>query len=178
MFIGLDGSFAPWVGALIPDLMQPILIIATEGREKEVVMRLARVGYDNALGYLDGGMQAWKAAGKEIDQIETIDVEELTKQYQKHPEIQILDVRKPGEFEAEHIGSASNLPLDFLNDNMDKIDRETTYYMHCRSGYRSTIAASILKARGFERLINVQGAFDDISGSVIPTVESVCASTK
>ena len=177
IFIGLDGTFAPWVGALIPDLQQPILIVAPEGRAAEVVKRLARVGYDNALGYLEGGITAWQSAGKEIDKIETIDVATFEERFLDHPDMNIIDVRKPGEWQGEHIESAQHFALDYINDNMETINRDTTYYAHCRSGYRSTIAASILKARGFEQLINVQGSFDEIKESKIPITDFVCPTT-
>ena len=177
IFIGLDGSFAPWVGALIPDLMHPILFVAPKGREEETVKRLARVGFDNAIGYLEGGFESWKQAEKEIDQIETIDVAAFEKRYTRNSGIAILDVRKPGEWEAERIDSSSNFALDFINNNMSEVDREKEYYLHCRSGYRSTIAASILKSRGFGNLVNIHGTFDDISASAIPTSPFVCPST-
>lgn len=177
IFIGLDGSFAPWVGALIVDLKQPILIVAEQGREEETVKRLARVGYDHAIGYLDGGLEAWGAVGKEVDQIKTIDVQAFEQQLQQDASIDILDVRKPGEWESEHIDTAQHFPLDYINDNMGAIDSDQTYYLHCRSGYRSTVAASILKARGFENLINIHGAFDDIAASTIPTTGVACSST-
>ncbi len=177
IFIGLDGSFAPWVGALIPDLMQPILIVAPEGREEETVKRLARVGYDNAIGYLEGGFKAWKDAEMEVDEVETINTSQLSAAYRKDGKIHILDVRKPSEWEAEHIENGQNLPLDFINDNMSEINKDQQYYMHCRSGYRSTIAASILKARGYDKLINVHGSFDDIAASEMPTTAYVCPST-
>lgn len=176
IFIGLDGSFAPWVGALIPDLMQPILIVAPAGREEETVKRLARVGYDNAIGYLEGGFAAWKASGGEVDRIETIDSAAFAKAYQKGT-IKVLDVRKPAEWESEHVQNSQNFPLDFINKKMSEVDRNTTYYMHCRSGYRSTVAASILKARGFQQLINVQDKFDAFAEAGIPTSEYVCPST-
>ena len=175
IFIGLDGSFAPWVGALVPDIQQPILLVAPEGRAEEAVMRLARVGYDNAIGYLDGGMAAWKAAGMEIDTIKTIDVATLEQEIGADGH-QVLDVRKPSEWEAEHIENAVNFPLDFINKNMGQVDREQRYIVHCRSGYRSTVAASILKARGFEQLVNVHGMFDDIAASSISTTDYVCPS--
>ena len=175
IFIGLDGSFAPWVGALIPDLMQPILIVAEKGREEETVRRLARVGYDNAIGYLDGGFEAWEKSGKEVDSIETINVPTFAKAYNK--ETSVLDVRKPTEWRSEHIEMGANFPLDYINKHMSEVNRDKSYYMHCRSGYRSTVAASILKARGFEKLINVQGKFDDIAASSIPTTAYVCPST-
>ena len=177
IFIGLDGSFAPWVGALVPDLKQELLLVAPPGREKETVMRLARVGYDNCLGYLEGGFEAWKAAGMEVDTIDTIDVMELEECYIQNGDMHILDVRRPGEWSAEHIDRAQHFPLDFINHHMSDIDRNKTYYMHCRSGYRSTIAASILKARGFDKLVNVHGAFNQITKSRIPVTDFVCAST-
>jgi len=175
IFIGLDGSFAPWVGALIPDLMQPILVVAPKGRSEETVMRLARVGYDNAIGYLDGGFESWKQAGFDTNFIETIDVTTFSNQYQEN--LKVLDVRKPTEFNISHLKTADNFALDFINRNMSAISREQSYYLHCRSGYRSTVAASILKARGFANLINVQGKFDDIVASDMPTTEMACPTT-
>ncbi len=175
IFIGLDGSFAPWVGALVPDLMQPILIIAPRGRNKETVKRLARVGYDNAIGYLKGGFEAWKKEKREIDKIETIKANTFAKSYNKR--LNVLDVRKPGEFASAHVETAQNFPLDFINKNMSEISKKKKYYLHCRSGYRSTVAASILKARGYDKLINVQAKFDDIAASKIPTSDYVCPST-
>ena len=177
IFIGLDSSFAPWVGALIPDLMQPILIVAPEGRGEETVMRLARVGYDNAIGYLHGGFPAWQASGGEVDSIETIDVDTFAGIYQEQPDINILDVRKPGEWSGEHIETARHFALDYINDNMEMVNPGTNYYLHCRSGYRSTIAASILKSRGFENIVNVQGMYDDIAASGIPTTDFTCPTT-
>ena len=177
IFIGLDGSFAPWVGALVPDLMQPILIIADPGREQEVVKRLARVGYDNAIGYLEGGFDAWKGAGKEIDTIETIDWATFEKNYAETKESRkVLDVRKPGEFSGEHIEDAKSFPLDYINANMDKVEKDQPYFVHCRSGYRSTVAASILKARGYDKLINIHGLFDEVIASTVPTTDFVCPS--
>ena len=177
IFIGLDSSFAPWVGALVPDLQQEILIIAEEGREEETVMRLARVGYDSAVGYLKGGFNAWKNEGKEVETIETIDVSSFEEAYQKNKDIAILDVRKPGEWSSEHIQSAQHFALDFINNNMAEISKDKEYYMHCRSGYRSTVAASILKARGFEKLINVHGSFEEMAASDIPTSAATCPKT-
>ena len=177
IFIGLDGSFAPWVGALIADMQQPILIVAPARKNKETVKRLARVGYDNSIGYLKGGFDAWKQAGKEIDTIETIDVNTFEKVYTKDQNIAVLDVRKPSEWEGEHVETSQNFALDFINKHMSEINKETKYYMHCRSGYRSTVAASILKARGFENLINIQGKFDNISASTVPTTAFVCPTT-
>jgi len=177
IFIGLDGSFAPWVGALIPDLMQPILLVTPLGREEETVKRLARVGYDNCVGYLDGGFEKWKSTDAEIDTIDTIDAQDLAKAYEENKAIKILDVRKPSEWEGEHVETGKNFPLDFINSNMSEIKKEEKYYLHCRSGYRSTVTASILKARGFEHLINVQDMFDAIAASDIRVSDFVCPST-
>jgi len=175
IFIGLDGSFAPWVGALIPDLKQPILIVAPKGKNKEAVKRLARVGYDNVVGYLKGGFDEWKKEKREIDKIETINVKKFEKIFSK--KLNILDVRKPTEFIGEQIENAQNFALDTINQNMSEISKKKKYYLHCRSGYRSTIASSILKARGFEKFVNVQGKYDAISASSIPTSDFVCPST-
>jgi hydroxyacylglutathione hydrolase len=156
--IGINGNFAPWVGALIPDIKQPILIIAEEGREEEVIIRMARVGFDFTIGYLKGGIEAWKNAGKEIDQIPSVEVYELSKKMQKE-KIHILDVRKNSEYESEHVVDAQNAPLDYINQSMTMLDKHTKYYVQCAGGYRSVIFISILKARGFNNLINIQGGF-------------------
>ncbi|WP_439883512.1 MBL fold metallo-hydrolase [Pontibacter sp. MBLB2868] len=177
IFIGIDGGFAPWAGALIPDITQPILFIADEGREEEVVTRLARVGFDHTLGYLKGGLGAWKATGKEVDSIESIPAQELAARFEQDNSIQIIDVRKPGEFQAEHLESASNKPLDFLNQHLPELPKEETMYIHCAGGYRSMIAASILKARGFDKLVDVQGGYKAISETDLPRTSFVCPST-
>jgi hydroxyacylglutathione hydrolase len=156
--IGIDGSFAPWVGALIPGVAHPLLVIAEEGREHEVVTRLARVGYDNTLGYLKGGFKAWLQADKEVDSIESISAQELEDRL-KNQKIHIIDVRKRGEFESEYVIGATNTPLDFLNDHLASIPKEEDVYIHCAGGYRSMIAASILKARGWNHLIDIAGGF-------------------
>ena len=177
IFIGLDGSFAPWVGALIPDINQKLILITPEGREKEAVMRLARVGYDNALGYLQGGFEAWKKAGKPVQEIETINVDAFRKQLEQDPGINILDVRKPDEFEKSHITSATHFPLDFINQHMAEIMPSETYYIHCRTGYRSTITSSILKSRGYHHLVNVIGPFDEMKAQKMP-MEGSCATIR
>jgi glyoxylase-like metal-dependent hydrolase (beta-lactamase superfamily II)/rhodanese-related sulfurtransferase len=156
--IGIDGSFAPWVGAMIPDIRQELLIVADKGREEEVITRLARVGYDHTIGYLAGGFEAWAEAGKEVDQIESISAEELAKRMAKE-DVNILDVRKNSEYLSEHLVNAENTPLDFINDQMAKIDKDKTYYVHCAGGYRSMVFNSILRARGFDKLIDVKGGF-------------------
>ncbi|UZD22504.1 MBL fold metallo-hydrolase [Algoriphagus halophytocola] len=163
--IGIDGSFAVWVGAMIPDLKQEILVVAEEGREEEVITRLARVGYDFALGYLEGGVEAWEKAGFELDSIESITAEELADRKQENPELNILDVRKNSEFLSEHVLDAENAPLDYINDSMLKVDKAKTYYVHCAGGYRSMVFNSILRARGYDRLIDVDGGFKAIKES-------------
>ncbi len=168
IFIGLDGSFAPWVGALIPDLQQKIVIVTPSGREEETVKRLARVGFDQTLGYLKGGFKAWQSAGKDVDVIETISTDHFVKTYNEQEGRMILDVRKPGEYEATHLSGAQSFPLDFINNHMSEIRRDGSYYLHCRSGYRSTVAASIIKARGYDQLINIHGSFDDLKESGLP----------
>lgn len=177
IFIGIDGSFAPWVGALITDLKQAIVIVADKGREEEIVTRLARVGYDNTLGYLKGGIEAWKAAGKEIDTIESITPEELSKRMAAGTAGKIVDVRKPTEFLSQHMENTLNVPLDYINKNMNKLDRKQTYSLYCRSGFRSMIAASILKARGFENVIDIKGGWVEIEKSDLPKTDYTCPTT-
>ncbi len=163
--IGIDGSFAPWVGALIPDIKQEILIIAEEGREEEVVTRLARVGYDYTIGYLKGGISAWEAAGKEVDQITSITPEKLARKIADDRHISILDVRNNSEHYSEHILGAENAQLDDINAAMSKLDRNKTYYVHCAGGYRSMIFNSILRARGFDSLIDIKDGFKALKDS-------------
>ncbi|MCA0382760.1 MAG: MBL fold metallo-hydrolase [Bacteroidetes bacterium] len=162
--IGIDGNFAPWVGAMIPDIKQEILLITDKGREEEVITRLARVGYDFTIGYLEGGFEAWKAAGKECDQIKDITAEELAAIVAEGP-VNILDVRKASEYQSEHIIGAENAPLDYINDSMLMVDKNKTYYLHCAGGYRSMIFASILRARGYDNLINVESGLEAIKAT-------------
>ncbi len=159
--IGADGSFASWVGTLIPDLDQEILLITDEGKEEDVVMRLSRVGYDNAIGYLKGGIKAWQEAGYELDTIKSIGVDELKTIEAPN----ILDCRKESEYDSEHVIGAKNVPLDYINKRMSEVDKNTKYYVHCRSGYRSMIFVSMLKARGYQNLIDVAGGFKAIKES-------------
>ncbi|MFZ9504313.1 MAG: MBL fold metallo-hydrolase [Cyclobacteriaceae bacterium] len=175
--IGIDGSFAPWVGALIPGVDHPLLLITESGREEETVTRLARVGYSNVLGYLKGGFEAWKNSGKEIDQIVSISAEEFSKRFAAS-ELTVLDVRKPSEYEAEHAEQAINVPLDFLNDHLAEVPKEGEAYVYCAGGYRSMIALSILRARGWNNLIDVAGGFKAISATNIPRTTFVCQSKK
>ncbi len=163
--IGVDGNFAPWVGTLIPDVGHPILVIAEQGREEETVTRLARVGYDNTIGYLQGGFKAWEDAGKETDAIESITAEELTKRKTENPDLSILDVRRKNEYNSQHLAGAENIPLDYVNEHLDDVDKNKPYYVHCEGGYRSMIFASILRARGYDKLVNVEGGFKAIRES-------------
>jgi len=174
--IGLNGQFAPWVGALIPDLKQNILLVTDEGKAKETITRLARVGYDNTIGYLEGGIEAWQNAGKETDQISSISAEEFEKVYQENPEVLALDVRKPGEYEAEHLEFTHPRPLDYINDWTHEVDSNKTYYVHCAGGYRSMIAASILKARGIDNVIDVAGGYGAIKNTNLKRTDFVCPS--
>lgn len=176
--IGIDGSFAVWVGAMIPDLKQEILVIADEGREEEVITRLARVGYDYAIGYLAGGFKAWKESGHEVDSITSITVDELAKIKEGDPQIHILDVRKNSEYLSEHVVDAENAPLDYINDSMLKVDKNKTYYVHCAGGYRSMVFNSILRARGYDNLIDVAGGFKAIKESEkFKVTDYVCPTT-
>ena len=175
--IGIDGSFAPWVGTLIPDIKQNLLIIADEGREEEVITRLARVGYDYTIGYLKGGIEEWKKRGKEIDSIKSVNANELAGALSKG-DANIIDVRKEGEYISEHVDGAVNLPLDNINDSMAALDKNKTYYVHCAGGYRSMIFNSVLKARGFDKLIDISGGFKAIQeNKQIKTTDFVCPTT-
>jgi hydroxyacylglutathione hydrolase len=175
--IGIDGNFAPWVGALITDIRQQILLITDPGREVEVVTRMARVGYDNCIGFLEGGFDAWKQSGKETDHINTISAEEFAKRFNAG-KIEVADVRKPGEWEAEHVEGVTNIPLDFISEHMSEFSREKPTYIHCAGGYRSMIAASILKSRGFDNIIEVAGGYTAIAKTDVPRTNFTCASTK
>ena len=177
IFIGLNGTFASWVGTLITDINQPLVLVTDEGMEEEAVVRLARVGYDNVLGYLSGGFAAWKAAGKEVDSLEQVTAEQVADMVRGGESLNILDVRKPNEYQSEHLEGVQNLPLDYINDHMKEIDEHNKYYMHCAGGYRSVIAASILKARGFENLVDIAGGFDALAKTDIKKSEFVCPST-
>jgi glyoxylase-like metal-dependent hydrolase (beta-lactamase superfamily II)/rhodanese-related sulfurtransferase len=175
--IGIDGSFAPWIGALIPDIKQPVLIVADQGREEEVITRMARVGYDGTLGYLKGGFAAWKNDGREIDHVPEISVEELAALKNKQP-VNILDVRRQSEFDSEHVIDAENVPLDYINDNMAEVDKEKTYYVHCAGGYRSMIFNSILRARGYEHLVDIKGGFKAMKESGLFNISDyICPTT-
>jgi hydroxyacylglutathione hydrolase len=175
--IGIDGSFAPWVGALIPDIKQQILLVTDEGRQEEVITRLARVGYDYTIGYLEGGFESWKSAGKDVDHITSITAEQLSG-ILNSKKVNVLDVRKPGEYVSEHVENAISAPLDNINDHLASLDKNQTYYVHCAGGYRSMIFNSILKSRGFDHLVDIKGGFKDIKEvGTIPVTNYVCPST-
>ncbi|WP_295831890.1 MBL fold metallo-hydrolase [uncultured Winogradskyella sp.] len=176
IFIGLNGGFAPWVGALITDIKQPIILVAPEGKEVEAVTRLSRVGYDNTLGYLQGGIEAWVSSGRDIETLESISAETFANRV-KSGGINILDVRKDGEYTASHLEDAQHFALDFINNNMNQVHKNKTYHIHCAGGYRSVIAASILKARGYNNLVDVAGGFGAIKKTDLPTTDFVCPST-
>ena len=163
--IGIDGNFAPWVGALIPDIKQPILVVADKGREEEVVIRLARVGFDYTLGYLKGGMNAWIASGKETDHIESVTPDEVADIIASGKKATMLDVRKYSEFLSERVIGVQILPLDDINEKIAEIDKDEKYYVHCAGGYRSMIFNSMLRARGYHNLIDIKGGFKAIKES-------------
>ncbi|MEX2380339.1 MAG: rhodanese-like domain-containing protein, partial [Vicingaceae bacterium] len=176
IFIGLDGDFAPWVGALIADVEQPILLVTPKGREEEAVTRLSRVGFDNTLGYLKGSFEAWKEAQKEYDDLSTVSPQQFAEKMKAN--IKIIDVRKPSEYQAERIENAENIPLDFLNERLAELPKDDTFYVHCAGGYRSVIASSILKARGMHNMINVEEGFDVLKTiDKIPKTSYVCPTT-
>ena len=176
--IGIDGNFATWVGTLVPDVKQAILIITEPGREEEVITRLARVGYDNCIGYLKGGFEAWKKAGNETDSVPSISAAEFARRYEEDNTIAILDVRKKSEYDSEHVLSAVNAPLDCINESMAMVSGDKTWYVHCAGGYRSMVFASILRARGFNNLVNVEGGFKAIKESGrFALTEYVCPTT-
>ena len=177
IFIGLGGTFAPWVGALIKDIHQPILLVVPDNMEKETITRLSRVGFDNVLGYLSGGFEAWKTSGKEIDTLPSVPANVLEQQIDK--DAFVFDVRRPGEYEAEHIENVPSTPLDFLNDHISEFPTNKDFYVHCAGGYRSVIAASILKARGYSRVIDVAGGYGVIKKTNIKrTQATACSNSK
>lgn len=173
--IGIRGDFAPWVGALIGDVKQEIVLITEPGMEEEVVTRLSRVGFDKVLGYLEGGFAAWVSAGKEVDQVHRISAEQFASEF-KAGESMVVDVRKESEYEAEHVEDAYSKPLAYINDWTKDIDPQQHFFMHCAGGYRSMIAASILQARGYRNFTEVDGGFGAISKTEVPRTDFVCQS--
>ncbi len=178
IFIGLDGGFAPWVGALIGDVKQNILLVAPEGREEEAITRLSRVGFDQTLGYLNGGFEAWKKDAKEFDTMRSIPAREFKDELSEAPSKIVFDVRKPGEYNSEHMENALSTPLDFLNDHLSQFPEGDPFYIHCAGGYRSVIAASILKSRGIHNLVDIQGGFVAMKELGIKTTDNVCPTTR
>lgn len=175
IFIGLKGSFAPWVGALIKDINQSILLVVDEGMEEQAITRLSRVGFDNVHGYLKGGFAAWKASGKETDDLLSVSAEVLEQKINEGAKV--FDVRKPGEYTAEHIENVPSTPLDFLNDHISEFPSDEDFYLHCAGGYRSVIAASILKARGFHKVIDVAGGYGAIKQTGIKRTDTISCSS-
>ncbi len=176
IFIGIDGGFAPWVGAMIKDVEQPILLITPEGRLEETITRLSRVGFDNVIGYLEGGFDAWKNAGMEVDTIASITAEEFA-EIRKNEAVKVMDVRKESEYLSEHVIDAENAPLDEINKHLAEFSGDDTSYVHCAGGYRSVIAASILKSRGIHNIVDVKGGFGAIKNTDVPRSAYVCPST-
>ncbi|KUY15897.1 MBL fold metallo-hydrolase [Elizabethkingia miricola] len=172
--IGVKGDFAPWVGAMIVDVKQPLLLVTDEGSEEEVITRLSRVGFDNVLGYLKGGVSAWQSAGKETDSVDRITPEEFAQRYTE--DAKIIDVRKEGEYAAEHIADAYSRPLAYINTWIKDVDPKEHFFLHCAGGYRSMIAASILQARGYRNFTEVEGGFGKIKLTEVPTTDFVCQS--
>ncbi|MDH5599015.1 MAG: rhodanese-like domain-containing protein, partial [Cyclobacteriaceae bacterium] len=176
LFIGIDGQFAPWVGALITDIEQDILLVTPNGREEEVVTRLARVGYDNVVGYLEGGFEAWKNSNNEVSTITSISATDLEKKISEEA-LNIIDVRKPTEYISEHVVVASNFPLDYIHNNLKDLDKNKTYHVHCLGGYRSMIANSILLANGVKNIVDITGGWNAIKETGIEVTDYVCPST-
>ena len=176
--IGVEGSFAVWVGTLVPDLHQRILLVADEGKEQEVITRLARVGYDNPIGFLEGGMKAWEKAGKPTETISSITADEFAGLLQSNPDLDVLDVRKKSEYDSEHILQAINAPLDYFEKQLEKIEQNKTYFVHCAGGYRSMVFISLLRKRGYDQFVDVQGGITAIkkTGRVSLT-DYVCPTT-
>jgi rhodanese-related sulfurtransferase len=165
IFIGIQGNFAPWVGALLMDVRRPLLLVADNGKEEEAITRLSRVGFDNVIGFLEGGIASWQSAGLETDRIASITPEAFADEYSN--DSTVVDSRKPGEFAADHVSNAINLPLDFVNSQFDMIPK-SHFYIHCAGGYRSVIMASILKARGIHHMTNVEKGMSGIRNTTIP----------
>lgn len=174
LFIGLNGTFAMWVGALIEDINQKIALIVPEGKEEEAVTRLSRVGYDNTVGYLKGGVMAYVNAGNDLQTIQQESASELADEY---GDVNIVDVRKPGEYDSEHVVDAIHYPLDYMNDELNKLDKDKTYHVHCAGGYRSVIAISLLMKNGYHHLVDVAGGYGALKDTSIPKTEYVCPTT-
>lgn len=173
--IGLKGDFAPWVGAMIVDVQQPILLVTEPGMEEEAVIRLSRVGFDNVLGYLKGGFEAWNQEGREIDTVNRIPAAKFAEEV-KIGESMVVDIRKESEYQAEHVEEAYNKPLAYINEWIKDIHPNEHFFLHCAGGYRSMIAASILQSRGYRNFTEVEGGFKAIAETGLPRTDYVCQS--
>jgi len=173
--IGLEGNFAMWVGEMIKDIKQEILLITDEGKEEEAMIRLSRVGYDNTIGYLEGGFEAWKKAGKEVDRVKRLSPEEFAQKFNEKPIV--IDVRKKSEYDSEHVVDALNIPLNQINEHLSQFPKDKPFMVHCAGGYRSMIAASILKQRGWDNFVDIRGGFKEIAETDVPKTDYVCPST-
>ncbi|GAA4764394.1 MULTISPECIES: MBL fold metallo-hydrolase [Flavobacterium] len=173
--IGIGGDFAPWVGTLIADVNQPILIVTDLGKEEETITRLSRVGFDNVLGHLQGGFEAWEKASKEIDSVKRISAEQFAQEVKIGTD-KVIDIRKEGEYSAEHLDEAYSKPLAYINNWINEIDPKEHFYIHCAGGYRSMIAASILQARGYRNFTEIEGGFSAIAKTELPRTDFVCQS--
>lgn len=173
--IGLDSNFAMWVGEMIPDIKQPILLVTAPGKEEESIIRLSRVGYDNSIGYLKGGFEAWKADGREVDTVQRINASEFEKKISEKP--LVFDVRKKSEYDSEHVEGAINVPLNKINEHLAEFPKDKPFIVHCAGGYRSMIASSILKQRGWDNFVDVEGGFDAIKKTNVKRTDYVCPTT-
>ncbi|HAY89850.1 MAG TPA: MBL fold metallo-hydrolase [Bacteroidetes bacterium] len=176
IFIGIDGGFAPWVGALIKDVKQPILLVGDDGRIEEVITRLSRVGFDNTIGYLKGGFAAWTADHREVDSIRSIPASSFEQEVTEN-KLPVFDMRKQGEWDSSHLEGAHHVCLSGLNEHLAEFPKDKNFYVHCAGGYRSVIASSILKMRGYHNFTDVAGGFDAIQATHLPVTEEVCPST-
>ncbi|HAV25618.1 MAG TPA: MBL fold metallo-hydrolase, partial [Bacteroidetes bacterium] len=176
IFIGIDDAFAPWVGALIKDVKQPILLVAEAGRVEEVITRMSRVGFDNTIGYLEGGFEAWKADNREVDSLRSIPANEFEQEVTEN-KLPVFDMRKKGEWDSSHLTDATHVCLSGINEHLAEFPKDKNFYVHCAGGYRSVIAASILKMRGYHNLTDVAGGYDAIQTTHLPKTEEVCPST-
>jgi rhodanese-related sulfurtransferase len=174
--IGLRGSFAQWVGEMIPDVKQEILLICDEGTEDETITRLSRVGYDHTIGYLKGGFATWENAGKDIETVQRINAEDFASWFESKKNL-VIDIRKKSEFDSEHVVGAVNIPLNQINQHLAEFPKDKPFVLHCVGGYRSMIAASILKQRGWENFVDVAGGFNEIAKTSVPRTEYVCPTT-
>lgn len=173
--IGISGDFAPWVGTLIADVKQPILLITEPGKEEESITRLSRVGFDNVLGHLQGGFGSWENAGKEVDSVKRITAAQFASELNIETD-KVIDIRKEGEYSAEHLDEAYSKPLAYINNWINEIDPKEHFYIHCAGGYRSMIAASILQARGYRNFTEIEGGFNAIAKTGLPKSDFVCQS--